>query len=301
MRYRPFPASGASVSAVSLGPTDPTMSDDEREQLYQAALIAGVNAYEVRAADASAQVMLGDALRSYDRGLVLVSVRVGSERADQGQSVRDFSPAKVMSQIGEATRRLDVGALDLVVLDAPTLDDLTPELIGALRQAHTVGLFGAIGVRAEGAAAEPLVRCGAFKVLSTRFNLLSGWAERNLIRLAVESGMTVTGYGYVGGQSTVAATSPQRAKRSFLGLGRRRGEPAAELSQASGYRFLRETHGWSDEAICLAYALTEPALATVQVDARSVERLQELATAPERDLPPSVSAQIEMARFAAVA
>lgn len=300
VRYRPFRLSGVSVSAVSLGPTDPAMSDDEREQLYQAALMAGVNTFEVGAGDTAAQTMLGDALRSYDRSLVMASVRVGSRPGPKGDVVHDFSPARIMAEVGEATRRLDLGALDLVMLDNPTLEDLTPELVESLRQAHTVGLFGAIGVRSEGAGAEQLVRCGAFKVLSTRFNLLSGWPERNLIRLAVEHGMTVTGYGYTGGELQAGDDQPVRGRRGFLGFGRKK-EAGSALSRGQGYRFLSETNGWSDEAICLAYALTEPALATVQVDARSVQRLQDLAAAPERDLPSSVSAQIEMARFAAVA
>lgn len=299
MRYRPFRVSGASVSAVSVACTDPSLSDDAREALYQAALLAGVNTYEVRAWDTASLTLLGDSLRSYDRSLVLVSARVGMQPGGNGETVRDFTPAKIMAQVEQATRLLNLGALDMIVLDAPSLEDLTPELISTLRQAHTLGMFGAIGVRAEGPSAEGLVRCGAFKVLFTRFNLLSGWPERNLIRLATEQGMTVAGYGYIGGELQATDAAPQ-ARRGLFNLGRKR-QSASELAKADGYQFLRETQGWSDEAICLGYALTEPALATVQVDPRSVEHLQDLASVPERDMPASLAAQIEMARFSAVA
>lgn len=301
MRYRPFRASGASVSAVSFGSLEPSLDDHAREQLFQAALIAGINAYELGAEETAALSMLGDALRSYDRALVMMSVRVG-----KGLSGRDFSPGAVMAQVEQATRLLDIGALDLVMLDGPTIEDLTPDLVASLRQAHAVGMFGAVGVRAEGAAADALVRCGAFRVLSTRFNLLSGWPERNLIRSAIERGMTVVGHGFIGAEQSgreqaggeAAAPKP---KRSLLSLVRKREPAASELEWAGGYRFLRETPGWTDEAICLAYAMTEPALATVQARFRSVEHLQALAAVPERDLTPHLSAQIEMARFAAVA
>ncbi|MFN3536975.1 MAG: oxidoreductase, partial [Brevundimonas sp.] len=39
-----------------------------------------------------------------------------------------------------------------------------------------------------------------------------------------------------------------------------------------------------------------PSIATVMVDARDSERIEALATVPERDLPPGLAAQIEMAR-----
>ena len=57
------------------------------------------------------------------------------------------------------------------------------------------------------------------------------------------------------------------------------------------------TRNWSPEEICLAYALTEPSLATVQIHAERAERLEALAAIPDREMPPGVSAQIEMARF----
>ena len=44
--------------------------------------------------------------------------------------------------------------------------------------------------------------------------------------------------------------------------------------------------------------MTDPAISSVLVDARDAERLNALASVPERDMPPGLSAQIEMARVA---
>jgi hypothetical protein len=63
------------------------------------------------------------------------------------------------------------------------------------------------------------------------------------------------------------------------------------------YAFLDRTHGWDAEEICIAYALTEPALATVQIEPASIARLEQLAQIPDREMPPGLAAQIEMARF----
>jgi len=69
------------------------------------------------------------------------------------------------------------------------------------------------------------------------------------------------------------------------------------LAGVGTYAFLAATRGWSAEQLCVAYALTEPAISTVQMPVETRERLTELAAAADRDLPSTVSAQIEMARF----
>ena len=45
--------------------------------------------------------------------------------------------------------------------------------------------------------------------------------------------------------------------------------------------------------------MTDPAISSVLVSARDAERLNALASVPERDMPPGLAAQIEMARVAA--
>jgi hypothetical protein len=69
------------------------------------------------------------------------------------------------------------------------------------------------------------------------------------------------------------------------------------LAGAGTYAFLNRTRNWTPEEICLAHALTEPSLASVQVSAERVDRIEALAAIPDKELPPGVSAQIEMARF----
>jgi hypothetical protein len=79
-----------------------------------------------------------------------------------------------------------------------------------------------------------------------------------------------------------------------LGLGRLLG---GRPKMDDTYAFLGDTPGWTAEEACLAFALTEPALATVQCRTTDPAMLARLAMAVERDLPNGLSAQIEMARF----
>jgi hypothetical protein len=77
--------------------------------------------------------------------------------------------------------------------------------------------------------------------------------------------------------------------------------PAAVEADADPYEFLHRTPTWTAAEIALAYALTEPSLATIRVRTTDLATLDRLAKTVERELPNGASAQIEMARFSAPA
>jgi aryl-alcohol dehydrogenase-like predicted oxidoreductase len=136
------------------------------------------------------------------------------------------------------------------------------------------------------------ISTGAFEVLTMPYSMLSGSRDRRRLRAAAEHNMSILGSTpYPESMLTVTQSAPRKAL-----LGWNKAEPAG----AQPYAFLRATPGWTAEDICVAYALTEPALSTVQVEPRDLAHLQSLAAVAERDLPSSLPAQIEMARFSAL-
>ena len=66
-----------------------------------------------------------------------------------------------------------------------------------------------------------------------------------------------------------------------------------------GYSFLHRTSNWTAEEICLAYTLTEPAVSSAWIETSDMAHFDRLTEVPDRDLPPGLGAQIEMARFSA--
>ena len=121
------------------------------------------------------------------------------------------------------------------------------------------------------------------------FHIASGWRERHRLKAAMARDMAVIGYGFHP-EAVIQERVQAAPKASFW----RRPEP---LQGVGGYGFLAKTDAWSSEEICLAYALTEPSLATVRITPTSLVELEALAAVPDRDLPSAVAAQIEMARF----
>jgi hypothetical protein len=148
-----------------------------------------------------------------------------------------------------------------------------------------------LGVAGDNDAIDAYISARAFDLLFTPFNLTSGWKERLRVKSAVERDMGVFGYGYF--PENFHRGAPQPAKT--------RGRDVSPLAGAGTYAFLDNTQGWKGEELCLAYALTEPCISSVQIVADRPDRLEQLAAVTERDLPPGAGAQIEMARFSASA
>ena len=278
MRYRPFGREGQTISAVSLALGERPESEAARVRLVYAALEAGVNGFELRTPGAA--TALGRGLQALERRMVLISVRLsGVHRLD-----RDA----VVSEIEQPLLAGRFGRLDLVVVDGPAR--MTEGGWDALAAARAAGRTRLVGVAGEGAG-EALGR-GDVDVLGARHNLTASWAERNRVKEAVVQGRTVVGHGYM---PSLTGSEPEEApRRGLFGLLRR----PAPIERSSAYAFLGRTPNWSADEICLAYALTEPSLATVAVEAATPDELERLAAVPERELPTGLAAQIEMSRFA---
>ncbi len=288
MRYRPFGNTGTAVSAISLALTDlpRRLSASDWTRLTYKALEAGINTFEIVGRDPAILDGLGLGLKSLDRHLVFVALRLGST----GERKHDFSPDNLA--------RGGFEYIDAVLLDDPADDALPPESLAMLKELRSQGRTRLIGVSGTNPAVDAYITTRQFDVLSIPYNLSSGWTTRNRIRAALDNDMTVMGYDFFPEEMRVIAA--QGAGTSIL---QRRPVSGAKpnatnpLAGSGTYAFMNYTTGWTPEDICLAYALTQPALATIQVTADQAGRLDALAEVTEREMPPGLSSRIEMARF----
>jgi aryl-alcohol dehydrogenase-like predicted oxidoreductase len=280
VRYRPFTASGQSISAISLS-IGQGRNAAENYQLICSALECGVNAFSFAASDEGAAEALRQAVAVVGRRVLILVLRLDIQGPPLDRQVR--------------------GALDITgatYLDAAMLDHPAPGSLSAsdftdldsLRASRRVVRLGLAVEAAE--AGEYLDRLD-FDILAMRYNVCSGWPERNLLKNAAGRGMTVLGYGYQVEPEDAGAEPPD-----LKGLARllRR---AAKPPMPKAYDFLKQTPGWSSGQITLAYALTEPALASVLIEDVDAREIEALSHAVETELPAGVAAQIEIARFAA--
>lgn len=271
MRYRPFGRSGLVVSAVSLLlDAGARRSAREWRTLVEAAMNCGINGFEIAGDSPSLVEGAGEALAGIERELLFVTWRPRALAADPGDTVEAF------------LARTNLGYLDLL-----SFDDRPPEA-ESLERLRRGGRARAFGLTSDDEETDLLIAHGAFDALTTGYNPISDWRDRNRLKAAAGRDMAII--------ARDIWPEDMRPKKTLLGkslfAGRRH-----PLAGIGGYGFLETTAGWTAEEICLAYVLTEPAVTTVRLEFDRIDRMTRLAEVPDRDLPTGVAAQIEMARF----
>ena len=280
------------VSSISLSLNDrtSTVRASDWVSLIYAAFENGINAFDVSGDSPGLIDGLGTALRAVERHLVYVSWRVGTRMGPAGALTRDFSANYLGGVVDAVLARTGIEYLDAVVLDDPRTEEFSPEALDALKVMRARGRAKMLGVAGQDEALDALLSTGAFDLLYLPFSLSAGWIERRRLRAAIDRDMGVVAYDYYPKSFHANAVAGPKA----AGWGRTKASPLAGVGT---YAFLENTRNWSAEEICLAHVLTEPSLASVQISAERAERIEALAAVPDRDLPPGVSAQVEMARF----
>jgi aryl-alcohol dehydrogenase-like predicted oxidoreductase len=307
MRFRPLGKSGMVVSTISLSLTDRAAVARPADwmALIYAAFENGINSFEIHGDTPGMIDGLSQALKAVDRRLVYVAWRVGTRLGPAGVVMRDFSAGALCRIIDGVLARSSLGYLDAVVLDDPQTQEFSPQALDQLKLMRADGRTRMLGVSGQDDALDALLTTGAFDVLYLPYSLISGWTERRRLRAAVDRDMGIIGYDYYPKNFHGAAGAAPKQSNSWI-RPRAGGGPAIPTSKdplagAGTYAFLNRTRNWTPEEICLAHALTEPSLSSVQISAERAERIEALASIPDKEMPPGVSAQIEMARFSAVA
>jgi aryl-alcohol dehydrogenase-like predicted oxidoreductase len=292
VRYRPLGNTGMSVSAMSLVLSDSVrLREAEWVALIYAALESGINAFEITGSQPALIDGVGQALQAIDRRLVFLAWRLGWSTLPSGAPTRDFSPEGLCRAVEGIVARTGLGYIDAAILDDPHSDEFSPPALDMLRRLKDMGSLHLLGVTGRDDAMDAYISSGAFDLVATPFSLMSGWKERLRVKAAIDRDMVVLGHDYY----PDAVREPQQQEAAKAGNWAR--TAAKALSGVGTYAFLDRTPHWSGEEICLAYAMTEPSLCTVQVPADRIDRIELMAAVCERELPSGVPAQIEMARF----
>ena len=300
MRYRPFGQTGQAVSALtlSLGQRDIARGPAAGRELVYGALEAGINSYSLETADPVLAEVLGQALQHVDRKLVQISLTLGAGDGRRG-SDRDFSAEGITSAIDRALGISGLGWFDLALLDEPEDHELPQSTLNALKALRATERVRLLGVSGAGDVMDAYVSTGAFDVLASPIHVNSPWQIKSRLRIAREADMAIFGYDYFPESLDTAkkAATVQKPKKGLFGFGGSKTD-VDPLAHAGNFAFLHRTQNWPAEAICLAYALSDPSISSVLVRASDMERLNMLALVPDRDMPPGLAAQIEMARVA---
>jgi aryl-alcohol dehydrogenase-like predicted oxidoreductase len=302
MRYRPFGASGAAISTLtlSLGIDSLSRGVSTANDLIFSALEAGINSYRLENADPVLAEVVGHALANVERKLLNVSLELGAGDGRRGSS-RDFSAEGMTGSIDRCLRVSRLGWIDMALLAEPGELELPQSSLSALKALRTTGRIRHLGVSGEGEVMDAYVSTGAFDVLATPFHVNSDWRVRSRMRAARDQDMAILAYDYFPDSlsTDLKAGSLNRPKKGLFGFGLGGRPKDVPLQSAGTFAFLNRTPHWTAEAICLAHAMSDPSVSSVLIKAQDSTQLNMLAAVPEKDMPPGLAALIEMARVAA--
>ncbi len=293
MRYRPFGRSGLALSTLGLHLPGqmPGRSRGHMEKLITAGLECGINTYHFDTADVKTLAAAAEIFSVVERRLLFISV-----------SACDVAHDGMIYEFGALKDRLrgvikDSGLLwlDLVLFDkagSTTIPHSSYEFVKTLQRSK---MLRYIGARAQTNDMADLIHSRRFDVIRTGFDIDSSWDKRRQIDAAIAGEMSVFAEDtFPERYSKASDLIPKAAKRGWFG-----GKAENPLAGAGTYAFLHQTPEWTPEELCLGYALSQPTLSCIYVTADHPHHLEALAQVPERHLPSSVPAQIEMARFTA--
>ncbi|MGQ4427085.1 aldo/keto reductase [Streptomyces violaceoruber] len=300
MKYRLLGRTGVWVSEISLGimtfggKDHPVfgrlgaLGQEEADRFVGAALDAGINFVDTADmyADGESEELLGRALGKRRRDVVLgtkLMAPVGPGPNDQG-----LSRLHVMRALEDSLRRLGTDYIDLYHLH--NWDRLTPleETLGALDDAVRQGKVRYIACsnlaawqvsKALGLSA--LHGQAQFAANQIHYSLLSRDAERDLIPMAEDAGVSLTVWkplvdGFLtgkfqrGGVTTEPDSRRARSDSDFIPFDEHQGFEVVDVLQAVAAR-----HEVSPARVAIAWLLARRAVTSVIVGARKMDQLQD--------------------------
>ncbi|MEU8178177.1 aldo/keto reductase [Microbispora hainanensis] len=298
MKYRLLGRTGVWVSEISLGAmtfggkdhpvyrTHGALGQEEVDRIVGTALDAGINFIDTADvyADGESEELLGRAIGGRRRDVLLATkllAPVGPGPNDQG-----LSRLHVMRALDDSLRRLKTDYIDLYQLH--NYDHVTPieETLSALDDAVRQGKVRYIGCsnfaawqisKALGISA--LHNQAKFVANQTHYSLVSRDAERDLVPLAEDAGLSLTVWqplagGFLTGKfDRGGATTEHDSRRA------RNGFDFVPFDEEKGFRVLdvlravAARHEVSPARVAIAWLLAQRAVTSVIVGARKPEQL----------------------------
>jgi len=309
VKYRLLGRTGVWVSEISLGTMTfggkdhpvframGALGQEEVNRVVSTALDAGINFIDTADiyAGGESEELLGQAIGQRRRDVVLATkllAPVGPGPNDQG-----LSRLHVMRALEDSLRRLQTDYIDLYQVHGH--DHLTPieETLSALDDAVRQGKVRYIGCsnlaawqvsKALGASAQHDL--AKFVANQVHYSLVSRDAERDLVAMAEDAGLSLTVWsplagGFLSGKfDRGGAATEQDSRRSQVG------GDFVQFNLEDGFKVLDTTravaarHGVSPARVAIAWLLAQRAVTSVIIGARKIEQLTDNIAASDLTL-----------------
>jgi aryl-alcohol dehydrogenase-like predicted oxidoreductase len=249
----------------------------------------------------AAEELLGEALQPEIRSAreSIVIATKGGLRKEDGQTVRDSSPAGLRRGLESSLRALGAEYVDIFQVHWP--DPATPieTTAATLDEFVREGLVRHVGVsNYDARQMTAFQRIRPIDTLQPPYHLFRREIEASILPFAQEHGIGVLVYGPLGhgllsgrmtADTTFAADDWRSKSDLFVGEGFRR-----NLAVVRTLTDLAARRGATVAELAIAWTLANPAVDVAIVGARSAEQIRQTAPAADLRLSPEELAQIEL-------
>jgi aryl-alcohol dehydrogenase-like predicted oxidoreductase len=228
------------------------------------------------------EAVVGKAIHG-QRDRWVVETKGGEGFAEDGENWKDFSYARLMTQVDDSLRRLDSDYVDVYLLHGPSNENITDG--GCLRALEEIKAAGK--ARLVGVSLGPvqmgldLIKKGMVDVYQVPLSLTSIGMSEELIPAAAEAGVGIVargalGSGFYAGQVSDKTDFKNDDRRSWQSADSKRSSAAT----ADAFRFL-ETQDRSLAQSCLKYVLSFEGVSTVIPGSKSLGHMRENVAASD--------------------
>lgn len=292
MRYRPFGHSGRALSATGLRLPVAALRRNvsQARKLIETALENGINTYHFDGLDLDFLKMAAQVFSVVERKVLFISLTPDLPGVPGDLAGYAFPVLK--EALRGAIKSSGLQWLDLLVFVQPGATHLPADSFAFVQDLKKARMLRYVGTTADTDDLAPAIASRRFDVILTSFDIDSAWDKRHGIDKATHNDISVIGVDFFPDMYRKASdVVPKKARGGWFS------KPKDPLSGAGTHAFLHKTDDWTPEELCLAYALSLPSLTCILFEAETPDKVEKLAAVPERHLPSSVPAQIEMARF----
>ena len=293
MLYRQLGLSGIALSAIALRLNWECVKHNKglMSQMIVAALEGGINHFHFDYACPNLMRLASDIFSTLERRLLFIGLTAHSDKT------RPEAMSYTLNPLRERMRMVlfETGLthIDHLMFDNPQIRGFSHESFDFLQQLRASKKVKYLGVDAPEEQIQTYADNRQFQILRTQFDLDTSWEKRHRLDRVLAANIAIFGHDYF--------PSAYHNQNDLIDLGGLNFWPFGKpkhVAKPGTYAFLHQTRDWTAEELCLSYALNQSALTCVYIEAQGIDRLEKLMTIPERYLPSSVPAQIEMARFA---
>lgn len=283
MKYQQLGHSQLNISAISFGCMSLQNDHDENARIIHHAIDLGINFFDT--ADlynkGMNEISVGKALKQ-KRQQIIIATKVGNQWRADG-SGWDWNPRKeyILQSIDKSLERLQTDYIDLYQLHGGTIEDAIDETIEAfelLKQQGKIRHYGISSIRPS--VIREYVKRSSITSVMMQYSLLDRRPEESCLQLLKENNIGVLSRGALAQGLLV-----NKPAKEYLG------HSAETVSKAAAAIQSVTKQNRSAAQAALQFVLHHPAITSAVAGIRTMEQLEELATAA--DAPPLTEAEYQ--------